>query len=362
MAITLPDWLLEYGYSLLDRGLVPDFVLRLTIRTLLRQRLGEIEHGSAAANHEAKMKFIEGVKAMDTIAIETKKANEQHYEVPTEFILTTLGPCAKYSSCLYPTGRETLAEAELAMLESYCVKAQLVDGMEILDLGCGWGSLSLFLAGKYPKSKITGLSNSNTQREYIMKTAKERGYDNLQILTGDVNVFDFPEGKTFDRIISIEMFEHMKNYEALMRKVSRWLHKERGLFFTHCFVNRTTAYHFIEDDGWMAKQFFSGGTMMSFDLLTYFQSDLTLERSWYVSGTHYSKTCEHWIQTQDAHKAAGIKHLREDAAAKGLDPDEAEKTFYRFRVFYMACSELFRFDGGDVWGVGHYLFRPKARE
>ncbi|KAJ7594491.1 S-adenosyl-L-methionine-dependent methyltransferase [Mycena floridula] len=354
------DSILQVGYDLLDKGLVPDFVLRRVIRLLLRQRLREIDHGSLEKNHEAKMKFIEQVRSREAIAIATEKANAQHYEVSTKFILSTLGPCAKYSSCLYPTGKESLEEAEILILDSYCEKAQLKDGQDILDLGCGWGSLSLYLSKKFPKSRIVGLSNSATQKTHIDATAKAAGLSNLEIITGDVNTFDFAGSKHFDRILSIEMFEHMKNYEILLKKISTWLRpctpKEPSLLFIHIFCHRTTPYHFEEGDGWMAQNFFSGGTMLSHDSLVYFQSDLRMVRSWYLPGTHYSRTLEAWLRTQDRNKKAGIEELRQDAIAKGVDPAEAVKTFYRFRVFYMACSELFGMDNGEQYGVGHYLF------
>ncbi|KAJ8092779.1 hypothetical protein PM082_023607 [Marasmius tenuissimus] len=357
--MSLVDNVLEVGYNLLDSGLIPDFVLRRVIRALLRQRLREIEHGSLEANHAAKMEWVAGVKARSSIADVPEKANEQHYEVSTDFILSTLGPYAKYSSCLYPTGKETLEEAEILMLNSYCEKAQLADGQDVLDLGCGWGSLSLFLAQKYPKSRITGLSNSTTQKAYIDSTAKARGLTNIQIITADVNTHEFEESKRFDRILSIEMFEHMKNYQMLLRKVSTWLRLNDSLLFIHIFCHKTTPYHFEEGDGWMAKNFFSGGTMPSLDLFAYFQEDLTLIKSWYLSGVNYSRTLEDWLKIQDSNQKAGLKELRDDATKKGLDPLEAEKTFYRFRVFYMACSELFNMNGGQEWGVGHYLFRRK---
>ncbi|KAF9024574.1 S-adenosyl-L-methionine-dependent methyltransferase [Hymenopellis radicata] len=360
----IPDAILEVGYSLLDRGMVPDFVLRRAIRALLRQRLREIDLGSFEANHAAKMKWIEEVRARTTIADVPEKANEQHYEVSTKFMLSTLGPCAKYSSCFYPTGKETLAEAEVLMFESYCEKASLRDGMTILDLGCGmWGSLSLYLASKYPNSKITGLSNSTTQKAHIDSTAKERQLSNLEIITADVNTFDFAGSQHFDRILSIEMFEHMKNYQVLLKKVSTWLrpttpeNPEDALLFVHLFCHRITPYHFEEGDGWMARNFFSGGTMPSHDLLLYFQTDLTLIRSWYLSGKHYSRTLEDWLKVQDRNAKAGLKELHDDAIANGKDPVEATKAFYRFRVFYMACSELFNYNNGEEWGVGHYLFK-----
>ncbi|EJF65457.1 S-adenosyl-L-methionine-dependent methyltransferase [Dichomitus squalens] len=359
----LTDNILEVAYRLLDKGLVPDFVLRPAIRALCRQRLREIDHGSFEANYAAKMQWIESVRARSKIADLTEKANEQHYEVSTEFMLSCMGPCAKYSCCLYPTGKETLAEAEVLMLESYCEKAQLRDGLDILDLGCGWGSLSLYLAQKYPKSRIVGLSNSSTQKIHIDKTAEARGLTNLEIITADVNAFDFNGSRHFDRILSIEMFEHMKNYKMLMAKVASWLRPdgpEDALFFVHIFCHRTTPYHFEEGDGWMAQTFFSGGTMPSHDLLLYFQDDLTHVRSWFINGKHYSQTSEHWLKAQDANAKAGLAELEKDAVAKGLDKEEGRKAFYRFRVFYIAVAEFFGLHGGNEWGVGHYLFKRKS--
>ncbi|KLO16907.1 S-adenosyl-L-methionine-dependent methyltransferase [Schizopora paradoxa] len=349
---------LNIGYGLLDKGLIPDFLLRIVIRALCRVRLREIDHGSIAANHEAKMKWIEDVRKRGTIAEKTEKANEQHYEVPTDFIMSCLAPYAKYSSCLYPTGRESLAKAEELMLESYCEKAQLRDGLDILDLGCGWGSLSIYLAQKYPNSKITGLSNSRTQKEHILSTAKSRGLTNVQIITADVNDHDFPPSQRM-------MFEHMKNYEVLLKKVASWLRPTAdetnpSLLFIHIFCHRTMPYHFEESDGWMAQMFFSGGTMPSFDMLSYFQSDLTLLRSWYINGKNYARTLEDWLKLQDKNKRRGLEVLESDALSNGLSNEEGRNTFYsRFRVFYMACAELFGMNDGEEWGVGHYLFRRK---
>ncbi|KAF9227149.1 S-adenosyl-L-methionine-dependent methyltransferase [Gyrodon lividus] len=360
------DSAMNLGYSLLDKGLIPDLVLRLAIRALCKQRLREIDHGSFEANHTTKMKWIEAVRARDTIADSSHKANEQHYEVSTKFIISCLGPYAKYSACWYPTGNETLEEAEILMLENYCEKAQLKDGMAILDLGCGWGSLSVYLAEKYPSSKITGLSNSATQKTYIDSVAKAKGLSNVHIITGDVNVFDFDSATRFHRILSIEMFEHMKNYELLMRKVASWLRPtvpgdtNQSLLFVQMFCHKTTPYHFEEEDGWMAQTFFTSGTMPSHDLPAYFQSDLTLVRSWYINGRHYSRTLEDWLSRQDRNAKEGIAELEKDAESKGLGKEEGRKAFYRFRVFYMACSELFNMHDGQEWGVGHYLFKPNS--
>ncbi|KAG8702962.1 hypothetical protein FRC08_003140 [Ceratobasidium sp. 394] len=356
------DSLTQFGYRLLDKGAIPDFILRRVVRALSEQRLREITYGSLEANHEAKMRWIEKVRVRTVIADETKKANDQHYEVSTEFMKLCVGPRMKYSSCLYPTGKETIAQAEELMLESYCEKAKLCDGIDILDLGCGWGSLSLFLAGKYPNARITGLSNSSTQKTYIDSVAREKGFKNLTIITGDVNVYDFKESIRFDRILSIEMFEHMKNYEVLMKKTSTWLKPNakaaggKALVFIHIFLHKTTPYDFEEGDGWMAQNFFSGGTMPSFDLLTYFQTDLRLQKSWFINGRHYGQTSEHWVQLQDANRTACIAELERDAREKGFDPMEGRKAYYRFRTFFLAVAVFFAMHNGEEWGVGHYLF------
>ncbi|OCB88451.1 S-adenosyl-L-methionine-dependent methyltransferase [Sanghuangporus baumii] len=394
----MSSFLERLAYDAVDKGLIPDFLLRIAVRALCRKRLRDIDLGSFSANQEAKQGFVGDLRARKAIAEQTDRANTQHYEVSTKFILSCLGPRAKYSSCLYSTGKETLAEAEGLMLASYCEKARLKDGQNVLDLGCGWGSLTLYLAEKYPNSRVVGLSNSNTQKAHILGVAKEKGLGNVevrqirsldiwhlrgnlsnigQVITADVNTFDFTDGRTFDRILSIEMFEHMKNYEALLRRISTWLcpreissvkeengkekddAEEDSLLFVHIFCHKTTPYHFENDDGWMAQMFFSGGTMPSHDLLLYFQSDLTLVKTWFLNGKHYSRTLEAWLHLQDAHTKEGLAELEQDAKAKGLDPVEARKAFYRFRLFYIACAEFFGLNGGEEWGVGHYLFKRK---
>ncbi|KAI0266717.1 S-adenosyl-L-methionine-dependent methyltransferase [Gloeopeniophorella convolvens] len=370
MSVFLSDSVLNVGYALLDQGYIPDFALRQIIRALCKQRLREIDHGSFEANAAAKMQWIEVSRSRVTIADATDAANEQHYEVPAAFLLQCLGPRAKYSSCIYPTGKETLAEAEVLMFEEYCKKAQLMDGQYVLDLGCGWGSLSLFLAEKYPRSRIIGLSNSYAQKLHIDEQASKRGLKNLKIITADVNIFNFEEGcERFDRILSIEMFEHMRNYDMLLRKVASWLRPSKSgptspdpdpaLLFIHIFCHRTSPYNFEQSDGWMAQTFFSGGTMPSYDMLLYFQDHVTLLDASYVSGTHYSRTLYDWLALQDSRAAEGIKILQEHAVKKGLPREEGSKMWYRFRVFFIACAELFGMKGGQEWGIGLYVFKRK---
>ncbi|PWN95744.1 S-adenosyl-L-methionine-dependent methyltransferase [Tilletiopsis washingtonensis] len=357
---------MDLAYNALDRGYIPDFALRRAIRALNAQRIASLIKPSPSygAHIAAKLEYVRSLKNRE-IAIKTAQANEQHYEVDTEFMLSALGKNAKYSCCLYETGKETLDEAEEAMLNSYAAKAKLRDGQAMLDLGCGWGSLSLWLAARYPSSQITALSNSRTQKLHIDATAKQRGLTNLTVVTGDVKEHQFKE-ESFDRILSIEMFEHMKNYALLFEKVATWLKRtpkdasadDKALLFIHIFCHRTTPYHFEEGDGWMTKHFFEGGTMPSHDLFLHFQKDVVLEEMWWLNGKHYARTCEDWLAKQDAGNKGGksIAALRKDAERKGNDPLEGEKTFYRFRVFYLACAEFFGTNDGEEWGVGHYLF------
>ncbi|RSL51925.1 hypothetical protein CEP54_011165 [Fusarium duplospermum] len=338
------DWILDGGY-------LPHAVIRVGIRRQLRERIDSIASTSLSATFERKMSYLEKLRTRP-MAIETATANTQHYEVGTGVLAACLGPRMKYSCCLYPKGRETLAEAEEAMLGLYLERAELKDGMGILDLGCGWGSGAIYFAEKLPNSHITAFSNSRTQKEYIDSVAKEKGITNLEVITGDVVDYEF-EPESFDRVVSIELFEHMKNYELLMAKVSRAL-KPGGKLFVHIFAHKTDPYDY--EEGWMTTHFFTGGTMPSADLLLYFQRDLQIKNQWWVNGQHYSKTCEHWLSKMTASKKEIWPHLIETYG------EENATTWYnRWQIFYMACSELFAYEGGDTWGVSHYLFeKPGA--
>ena len=344
--------------DLCEQGYIPDTLARAGMRSLMRRRLADEANHDGEVRSQRYNRFLDELRA-SPIAVETRAANEQHYEVPAEFFHLHLGPRLKYSCCLYPTGRETLGQAGEAMLALYAERAGLRDGMRILDLGCGWGSLSLWLAEKYPNSRIVGLSNSHGQREFIQQRAVERGFGNLTILTGNVVDFDFPAQDVaagFDRVMSIEMFEHMKNYGLLLGKIARWL-KPDGRLFVHIFAHRLLAYHF-EVQGqsdWMSQHFFTGGTMPSENLLLNFQDDLSLERQWWVGGQHYEKTSNQWLEGMDAQKDAIMNVLR-----AGYGEALAPVWFQRWRMFYMAVAELFGYAGGNEWGVAHYLFAPRA--
>ena len=334
--------------ALLSRDLLPDPLIRVGIRRLLRQRLREIEHPSPATQ---VAKFAEELRALP-IAINTAESKEQHYEVPTAFYQFCLGPRLKYSSGYYETGRETLAQAEEAMLALTCARAQLADGLSILELGCGWGSLTLWMAEKYPRARITGVSHSRTQREHILAEAKKRGLANVTVLTCDMNDLALEPG-CYDRVVSVEMFEHMKNWPRLLASIARWLRPE-GLFFAHVFTHSRFAYHFVARDetDWMSRYFFTGGMMPAHALFPQFQSDLRLVTDWKVNGTHYARTAEHWLQNMDAHRAEILPLFAQTYGA-----GQAVKWWSYWRVFYLACAELWWFRDGDEWHVSHYLFR-----
>jgi cyclopropane-fatty-acyl-phospholipid synthase len=337
--------------SLLEKNLLPDWLIRIGIRRLLAQRIREETSSTPAAQAARLAAYVADLRTRP-IAEDTRAANEQHYEVPTPFYQFCLGRRLKYSGCLYPVGTETLDQAEEAMLALYAERARLTDGQAILELGCGWGSFSLYLAEKFPHSQITGVSNSKTQKEFIDGQARERGLTNLQIITCDMNVF-VPPAVQYDRVVSIEMFEHMKNYQRLLANVARAL-KPGGLLFVHIFTHHRFAYHFVarDDTDWMARYFFTGGQMPSHDLLMHFQDDLKLVADWKVNGSHYQKTAEHWLQNMDRHKAEIMPLF-----ARTYGPEQAVKWWVYWRVFYMSCAELWGYRKGQEWLVSHYLFQ-----
>jgi len=334
--------------KILASGFVPDFVIRQAIRAQLEEKLGTESRGGSEEASERLMAYAAEIR-QSPIAIETGAANEQHYEVPAEFFEKVLGKKLKYSSGFWPQGVETLDASEDAMLDLYVKRARLENGQDILDLGCGWGSLSLYLAERFPMSRVLGVSNSATQRAFILARAEEKGLKNLQILTSDMNQFD--TDWRFDRIVSIEMFEHMRNYEKLFERVSGWL-KPDGLLFVHVFAHREFAYPFVAEgtQSWMAKYFFTGGQMPSEDLFLFFQKDLRILKRWRVSGVHYQKTCEAWLKKMDAARSSLAPLFEKTYGA------ESRKWWVYWRVFFMACAELFGYEEGEEWFVAHYLF------
>jgi cyclopropane-fatty-acyl-phospholipid synthase len=337
--------------GLLESNLVPDFLIRIGIRRLLAQRLREEDRGGPEAQQKHFMSFVQQLRESD-VAIETAAANQQHYEVPADFYTNVLGKHLKYSCCYYQPGVTSLDAAEAEMLALTVKRAGLQNGERILEMGCGWGSLTLYMAEKFPASRITGVSNSNSQREFIMGQAEARGLHNVEIITCDANVLQFPPDTQFDRIVSVEMFEHMRNYETLLRRVASWL-TPAGTLFVHIFTHKEYAYPFeVRDEtDWMAKYFFTGGIMPSDDLLLYFQQHLKLRDHWHVEGTHYQKTAEGWLENMDSRRAQVWPVLE-----RTYGKENATKWWVYWRIFFMSCAELWGYNGGKEWIVSHYLF------
>jgi cyclopropane-fatty-acyl-phospholipid synthase len=340
--------------NFVEQGLVPDRVSRAGIRRLLRERLRELRPDNC--EHVARRQ-AEFVAMMDgsPVAPLAEKANEQHYEVPAEFFEQVLGPRGKYSCCYWGDDVRHLAGAEQRALEITCERARLHDGLEILELGCGWGSLTLFMAEHYPNAEITAVSNSHSQRRFIEARARERGLDNIQVVTADMNDFDIE--RSFDRVVSLEMFEHMRNYRRLFARINGWL-QPGGLFFMHIFCHRNSPYEFVDrgPSDWMSRYFFSGGIMPSDELPLFFQQDLQLVERWRWNGKHYERTLNAWLARMDQRRDQVMPILRATYGDK-----DAETWWMRWRLFFMACAELFGYRDGNEWWVSHYLFeRPEA--
>ena len=344
--MSLTDSFIDFA----ERGLMPDFFIRAGIRGLCRKRLQQCKTDDCEANAQLVEDYIRSVDQAP-LAVLTEKANEQHYEVPAAFYHRVLGQNLKYSSCYFEDFVSDLTTAENKALELTCEHADLEDGQQILELGCGWGSLSLWMAKNFPKSKITSVSNSNSQREYIMGQAKERNLKNLKVITADVNSFE--SDKTYDRVVSVEMFEHVRNHRGLFQRIHSWLNPD-GKLFTHVFCHRSTSYPFeVEgEDDWMSKHFFSGGTMPADELFLRISGSLELETRWRWSGKHYAKTSECWLENLDRNQSEVLELFKNE-----MSPEQAKRTFHRWRIFFLACAETFGFANGQEWWVSHYLFR-----
>ncbi|GAA5136008.1 SAM-dependent methyltransferase [Alloalcanivorax gelatiniphagus] len=328
-----------------ESGLLPDRLIRAGIHRLLRKRLDQEERRG-----DDQAQLLERL-SRGPIAVAQKEANEQHYEVDARFYEKVLGACLKYSSGYWDERATTLADAEKSMLALTCERAGLDDGQDILELGCGWGSLSLWMAEHYPDSRITAISNSATQRAWITARAARLGLTNLRVLTADVTRFQ-PEQR-FDRVVSVEMFEHMRNHTELMRRVHDWL-RPGGKLFVHIFCHRSLTYLF-ETEGasnWMGRYFFTGGVMPAYDWLPRCAGALTEEQRWPVNGRHYGRTLEAWLANADQRRDELVALLDE-----GYGEGEGALWLQRWRMFFMACAELFNYGDGEEWFVGHYLFR-----
>lgn len=339
--------------GLAERGLLPDWLVRFGIRRLCARRLLQ-ERAGGLENQAERLAARLAQLRQSPIAIHPEAANTQHYELPADFFALCLGPRLKYSGCYYRRGDETLAEAEEIMLGLYCERAELVDGQDILELGCGWGSLTLWMAERYPGASITAVSNSSGQRRYIEVRCRERGLSNVRVLTRDVNHL-LLEPCRFDRCVSVEMLEHVRNYEAVMSRIAAWLRPE-GKLFVHIFAHRTLMYPFetAGADNWMGRHFFTGGQMPAADTLLHFQDGLRIERRWLIDGRHYQKTANHWLERQDQRRGDVLAQLH---ASYG---DSGSLWLNRWRIFWMACAELFGYAQGSEWLIAHYLFKRAA--
>mgnify|MGYP002147158355 CR=1 FL=1 len=335
--------------DLAERGTLPDALIRLGIRRLCARRLHEERDGGIEAESARRAARIRMLRE-SPVAIETKAANEQHYELPPGFFQLCLGKRLKYSSCLFPRGDESLDQAEELMLAASCERAELRDGQRILELGCGWGSLTLWMAERYPNARITAVSNSAPQREHIEARCRERGFANVTVLTHDANTLELPAA-SFDRCVSVEMFEHMRNYQTLLARIASWL-APGGKLFVHVFCHKDLMYPFEVDgdDNWMGRYFFTGGLMPAADTLLHFQRDVVLEETWRLSGRHYARTANLWLANHDA-RAEAVQAVLRNAYG-----EHAATWNQRWRMFWMACAELFGYADGQEWLVAHYRF------
>ena len=335
----------------MEAGWIPDALVRVGIRHLCRQRL-RAQGDNPEEQQEALHAVLETCADADLAPL-PEAANEQHYELPAAFFSEVLGKHRKYSCCYWPDRGTTLDEAEEHSLALTAERARLADGQDILELGCGWGSLTTWMAERYPNARVTAVSNSHSQRQAITERLQALGRNNVRVITADIN--DFEPDRQFDRVVSVEMFEHVRNHRALFSRISRWL-KPDGTLFAHVFCHRQAAYTFESTgpDDWLGRYFFTGGIMPSDDLFLHYQDDLRLVRRWRWSGEHYRRTAEAWLDNMDRARTS-LRPL----FAETYGQDAAKTWWIRWRVFFMSCAELFGYAKGSEWWVSHYLFEAQ---
>jgi len=338
---------MRFAIELAERGFLPDSLIRWGIRELDKKRLRMEDLGDREKQGQALERFVEELRN-SPVAVQVHKPKEQHYELPPAFFEKVLGKRMKYSSCYWPQGVDSLDQAEEAMLELTCERAQLEDGMEILELGSGWGSLSRWMAEKYPNSRVVTVSNSRPQGEFIKARCAALKLNNVEVISADMN--DFHIDQTFHRVVSVEMFEHMRNWEKLLARIATWL-KPGGKLFLHIFTHRKFTYLFEDegDENWLGRYFFTAGLMASHDLLFSFQKDLTVEDHWRLNGMHYKETADAWLSNLDSRRDQILPIV-----AETYGQDQAVRWFQRWRIFFLACSELWGYGNGEEWLVSHY--------
>ena len=346
---TVKTRLVKELFSIAEKGYVPDPILRKGIQHMCRNRITDIRISDEIVRKKYIKDFIDNMNRAE-IAPSPHFANQQLYEVPHNFFELVLGSYKKYSCGYWDDDTHDITQAESQALQLTCQHADIRDGHKILELGCGWGSLTLWLAEKFPSSHVTAISNSSSQRSYILKKINELGLTNVEVLTKDIN--NFTPTTNFDRIVSVEMFEHLRNYNEIFSRISQWLNKE-GKFFMHIFCNELEPYLFVDrgPSDWMTRHFFSAGMMPSADLPLYFQDALTLDKEWHWDGVHYERTANAWLDNLDRNRSDVMPIL-----ANIYGTENTNRWFHRWRLFFMACAELFGMEEGGIWGVHHYRF------